>query len=317
MIQETTNCSFCGRKTPAARGTCLYCGAALHVASIEVAASQHSIESSEPAFNVVLLPQEIGAVDRTEAALATALSMEPEEAKAFVSVRNALPIARTLTRPEAELIATLVKSCGLGAIVCEDRDLMLETDLIRARRVIVGEDALEVHSSAGALKVALSQIRLIVAGMIRNQRTDFTEGVSSARGKEGAVLETYEYQSELCLMDIYGPTLRESFRICSDGFDYSGLVHPLAYRSELNFQAAAAKLAEEAPLATFDDGYGQVRRLLSRAWPVRTHRQSLGLKRTGAALNLVAQSSLVSDNREQFDRYSRLRYVLQERRPAV
>jgi len=266
---------------------------------------------------VVLLPQEIGAVDRTEAALATALSMEPEEAKAFVSVRNALPIARTLTRPEAELIATLVKSCGLGAIVCEDRDLMLETDLIRARRVIVGEDALEVHSSAGALKVALSQIRLIVAGMIRNQRTDFTEGVSSARGKEGAVLETYEYQSELCLMDIYGPTLRESFRICSDGFDYSGLVHPLAYRSELNFQAAAAKLAEEAPLATFDDGYGQVRRLLSRAWPVRTHRQSLGLKRTGAALNLVAQSSLVSDNREQFDRYSRLRYVLQERRPAV
>jgi len=309
VVQDTTNCNFCGRKTPAGRGTCLYCGGALHAASIEVAPPQNSIESFEPAFNTVVLPSTVPDA-RSEAALANALSLESEEAHAFVSSRKTLPISRSLTRHEAELVAALVRTCGMGATIVEDRDLMLETVLVRARRVALNADRIEINSAGGALTIPLSKIRLVVAGMIRNQRTDYTEGVSGARGKEGAVLETFEFRSELCLMDVYGSTLAESFRICSDGFDYSGLVQPLAYRSEMNFQAAAARLAAAMPNAKFDDDYGQVRRLLARAWPQRTHREAKGLKRAGATYNLVAQSSLVSDDTDQFNRYSRLMYVL-------
>ncbi|HEY6332355.1 MAG TPA: hypothetical protein VI756_23725, partial [Blastocatellia bacterium] len=248
--------------------------------------------------------------ERAEAALAAALSLQPEESHAFVSAQKPLPVSRALTRHEAELVATLIRSCGLGSDIVEDRELMLETALTRARRVTVHEDHLEAGSAGGGLDIPLLGIKLIVAGLLRSQRTDFTEGAAGVRGKESAVIETYEFRSDLCVLDVYGPSLAESFRISSDGFDYSGLVQPLAYRAELNFQAAASRLAEVVPSAKFDDDYAQIRHLLDRAWPARTHREARGLKRSGAAHNLVAQSSLVSDNRDQFERYSRLMYVL-------
>ena len=312
MTQDTVNCNYCGRKTPSARGSCMYCGEALNVASIDVAAPQRSIESFEPAFNTVVLPggSTPAAAERVESALAAALSMPVEEAHAFVSSHKALPISRSLTRHEAELVATLVRSCGLGAAIVEDRELMLDVAAVRARRVVINEEQIEITHPGGSFTIERSKVRLLVAGMVRSQRTDFTEGAAGVRGKESSIIEAYEYRSDLCLLDVYGSSLTEGFRICSDGFDYSSLVQPLAYRAELNFQAAAAQLSRTAPEAKLDDDYARVRDLLTRAWPARTHREARGLKRSGPAYNLVAQSSLVSDNRDQFDRYSRLMYVL-------
>jgi hypothetical protein len=150
----------------------------------------------------------------------------------------------------------------------------------------------------------------MVVGMLRNNRTDYTEGIAGMRGQSGNVLDSFEFRSEEMIMDVYGASLEESFRIASDAFDYSGLVNPLAFRSEMNFNAAIEALSRAAPGAAVDSDFARLRRLLARAWPERARTEARGVKRAGLAGRLVAKSSVISTNRDQFDRYSRLRFVM-------
>ncbi|HSE38539.1 MAG TPA: hypothetical protein VLG74_14640, partial [Blastocatellia bacterium] len=107
----------------------------------------------------------------------------------------------------------------------------------------------------------------------------------------------------------YTARVDQSFRIKSDAFDYSGLVSPLSFRSELNFQSALTRLREDLPQAKVDDDFMKVRSLFARAWPERRRNESRGIRRTGIGLRAVARATLMSDNRDQFDRYSRLVYL--------
>jgi hypothetical protein len=110
------------------------------------------------------------------------------------------------------------------------------------------------------------------------------------------------------ILDVYSEGLDESFRIRADAFDYSGLINPMSFRAEVNFQAACKTLAAAAPGADIDLDFARVRRLLSRAWPERSRTESRGIKRAGLAHQPVAQSSTISDNSDQFERYSRLMF---------
>lgn len=117
-----------------------------------------------------------------------------------------------------------------------------------------------------------------------------------------------EYRSDETMLDVYGQTLESSFRIKADGFDYSGLVSPLSFLADQNFQAALKVLNNAAPRAILDDDFSRMRSLLERAWPARTRNEARGIKRTGLTYRPAAQSSIISDNRDQFDRYSRLMF---------
>lgn len=77
----------------------------------------------------------------------------------------------------------------------------------------------------------------------------------------------------------------------------------------MNFKAALAALASAAARASLDDDFARLRSLLSRAWPERARNESRGVKRSGLALRPVSQASVISDNRDQFDRYSRLMFL--------
>ncbi len=243
------------------------------------------------------------------AALAAALQIEPGEAESFIAAAKPAPVARTHTRQEAEMIALLVRSCGLGASVVADEDLHIETELIRARRIERGESELQVHHTAGVMAVPVAEIRLFVMGALREIRIDYTEGSTGLRGQPGNVLDTSEFRSDEILIDVYTSSLDKSFRIKSDAFDYSGLVWPLSFRAEVNFQSAIAALRAAAPQATFDNDFTRMRNLLSHAWPERTRNEAQGIKRTGLAYRPVAKSSVTSDNRDQFERYSRLMFL--------
>jgi hypothetical protein len=260
------------------------------------------------AMNVfpVSVPEEL-----TEQQLASALGVEIDEARAFLAAGKPVPVARSQSRQEAELIAALIRTCGMAASVVPDQNLNLSTDLARARRIELSSAELRVHHAGGCLMLAPSDIKLMVVGMLRNNRTDYTEGIAGMRGQSGSVLDSFEYRSEETLLDVYGASLDRSFRILADAFDYSGLLTPLAFRSELNFKAALEALCE-ASGAVVDSDFARVRRLLARAWPERTRTEARGVKRAGLAYRLVAKSSLLSSNRDQFDRYSRLRFVMKE-----
>jgi hypothetical protein len=305
---DVLNCPHCDRRTPAARGACLYCGAALPLTEITTAPPQRVIDSFERAFNAVLQPFR-PRDDRAEEALATALKIEIAEARAFISSGKPVPLARSQSRQEAEMISALVRSCGLSCSVVADEELRVETELIRARRIVRASDRLQVHHSGGALDVPIAEIKLFVIGSLRNLRVDYIEGAGGMRSQSPSVLDTTEFRSDEMLLDVYGSSLVNSFRIKSDAFDYSGLVWPLSFRAEVNFRTAIAALHGAVPQARIDDDFSRMRALLARAWPERSRTESRGVKRAGATYRPVSQSSVVKDNRDQFDRYSRLMFI--------
>jgi hypothetical protein len=268
----------------------------------------HAIQETLPSRVADVFPAPV-TYDLTEQQLASALGIELDEARAFVAAGKPVPVARSQSRQEAELIAALIRTCGMAASVIPDQDLNLGTDLLRARRIELGSAEIQVYHAGGCLTVMPSEINLMVVGMLRNNRTDYTEGIAGMRGQSGAVLDSFEYRSEEILLDVYGASLDQSFRILSDAFDYSGLLSPLSFRSELNFKASVEALSQ-ATGAAVDSDFARLRRLLARAWPERTRSESRGVKRAGLAYRLVAKSSLISTNRDQFDRYSRLRFVM-------
>ena len=311
LNQDVTNCPRCGRRTPAARGDCIYCGEQLPFASIQTAPPQRNIDPAEHAFNTVLepfRPRHEGVVT----ALASALQLELSEAQALIDAGKPVPLARSQTRAEAEMITALVRTCGLRAVVIPDQEMDLDRELLRARRIAMSDDRICVYHSGGEMILMKDDIKLSVLGELRNVRVDYTEGISGRRSQAGNVLESSEFRSDETLLDVYTASLDHSFRIKSDAFDYSGLVSPLSFRSEVNFRVALAKLRADLPHARIDDDFTKMRSLLGRAWPERSRNESRGIKRT-LAFRAVAQASVMSDNRDQFDRYSRLIFLYAKR----
>ena len=197
------NCPRCNRPTPSGRAVCMYCGEAPPVTKIEAAPRQRHLEYSERAFNTVIDPARSRTDDQSETSLAGALQLEPAEARAFIVTQKRVPIARSQTRQEAELIAALMRTCGLGASVVADDDLQLDKDLIRARRITRNQEHLEIHHSNGDVSVTVAEIRLMVVGALHNTRIDFTEGIARTRNS-GGLLDTSEFRSGEMVADDAG-----------------------------------------------------------------------------------------------------------------
>ena len=309
MSQDVTNCPRCQRCTPAARGECIYCGEHLPFAVIQAAPPQRNIDPVDRAFNTVLEPFPARVNEGVISALASALQIELNEAQALIDSGKPMPLARSQTRAEADMISALVRTCALRASVISDEELMLDRELLRARRLTTSENEIRVYTSTGEVGLRSDEIRLIVLGELRNVRVDYTEGISAGRNQLGNVLDSSEYRSDETLLDVYTSSLDRSFRIKADAFDYSGLVSPLSFRSEINFKSALTALRAAAPDARVDNDFSRVRGLLGKAWPERSRNESRGIKRSGLAFRAVAQASVTSDNKDQFDRYSRLMFL--------
>jgi hypothetical protein len=280
----------------------------LPVTKIEAAPPQRNIDSFEHAFNTVLEPVRSSS-DESAVALAAALKIELDEARGYVASGKRVPLARSQNRQEAEMIAALVRALGFGAIVVGDEELKVERELTRARKITFAENRIQAHHSGGVMEIAPGDIRLMVIGPLKSSRVDYSEGVAGRRGQPGNVLDMAEYRSDETMLDVYGQALESSFRIKASGFDYSGLVAPLSFRADQNFQAAIKAFSGVAPQAIVDDDFLQVRALLQRAWPERTRNEARGVKRAGVTYRPVAQSSVISDNLDQFNRYSRLMFI--------
>ncbi|HEU4387122.1 MAG TPA: hypothetical protein VFV34_04955 [Blastocatellia bacterium] len=288
----------------------MYCGADLPVSQIETAPAQRILEPHERAFNTILDPQGCYLNGQAKDALAAALGIEISDAVEYISSGKRMPVARCQTRHEAELIAELVRRCGFRSGVVADDDLMLHQGLVRARRVVCVDEMVCVAHMNGTLVLPASEITLLVVGFLRSGRVDYSEAPRRGKSQDKTdIRDSFEFQSERALLDVYSTSLEQSFRIAADSFDYSGLVQPLSYRAEMNFQSTINALRRAAPGAAVDHDFQRLRELLSRVWPERSHTESRGIKRTGIALRPVAQASVVSDNRDQFERYSRLMFL--------
>src|SRR5262245_10991987 len=309
VSQDVTECPRCTRRTPVARGECIYCGESLPFFRITSAPPQRNIDCSERAFNTVLEPSFSRANEGVFAALASALEIERSLAEAIVTAGKPVPLARSHTRAEAEMITALVRTCGLRAVVIDDAEFQLARELVRAKRLNLDSGNITFRHSGGNTTVSKDQIRLLVIGELQSTSIDYTEAIGGVRAKSGNLLDSAEYRSGETLLDIYSTRLENSFRVQSDAFDYSGLISPLSFRAELNFKSALTALRGALPRAQFDEDFLKMRVLLERAWPGRSKNESRGIKRTGLGFRAVAHASVISSSRDQFDRYSRLMFL--------
>src|ERR1051325_1648856 len=105
------------------------------------------------------------------------------------------PMSRTTThRQEADLIAALIRTCGLGCSVVPDEDLRLDWELIRARKIVVVGENLSVRHTSGEVVVPLPEIRLMVLGSLKNMQVNFAEGSGLVKRSKG-VLDLAEFRS--------------------------------------------------------------------------------------------------------------------------
>jgi hypothetical protein len=318
-------CPACRRANAPVRQQCLYCGAILPVsAGVDdlPRPAPRTLEAWEQGYNVVLLPRTEAAPDVAPDLLGAAthlLRLEPEQLRRMLDARTHLPLARTLTRAEAESLARNLAPLDLAVEIVADETLAVETRLPqRVRRCELTDEGLSVWASAEATaqRFAWSEIVLLVAGRISRRQIE----VEARRGlhAQGMVAETREFSADEGVLDLYTTEPGCNWRIKSESFDYACLGAQKSLLVAENFARLCATLSQRAATAVFDDAYTRLRHLLHAAWPVAEQTSSGGLRRDRPG-RLRTEAVTSVNNETQFTRYGRLRqhFVLRARTTAT
>ncbi len=311
-MADLVSCPSCNRNNGVTRTACIYCGAELPVTAETIDRQvpiTRPVEEWEHGFSVVLAP-----VDADEptphqlARLCEIARMDEEMAKAVLAARVPLPVLRVATVAEAELSARLLDAAGLRSSVLADDDLGLDHQTRRVRELNLGPQMFQVRLLwADWERMARGSLVLAVEGRIVATKIEIVE--TARRGRKLDLTDTSQYFVESYVVDLYGPTLEQSYRVKADSFDFSCLGAPPSPRLEENVAAFGELLSTYLGPSRYDASYGRVAKLVEHAWPAASQVQSLGLSRRGD-FKKYTRSSLTTDGLGQFTRYSRMRYAL-------
>jgi hypothetical protein len=312
-MAETVPCPQCNRNNGVRRTACLYCGAALPVTDTTAAVQVPTlkpVEEWEQGFTVVLAPLD---ADEPEARQVSRLSeivrLTEDEAAAFLSARVSLPVARVSSFEEADLIARILGASDLGATVVSDASLDLGSMLKRIRALHVDDEGLHALVLWGDwVTLPRADVVRVVEGHVVSTKVDLVEGTGKSR-KRMDIVDTAQYFVESYAVDVYGPTLEQSFRIKADSFDYRCLGPARSHRLDANVGALCEMLRGYAGASRYDGDYRRIARLLDHAWPRASRVEARGLTRRGD-LKHYTSSSVTTDALAQFTRYSRTRFLL-------
>jgi hypothetical protein len=268
------------------------------------------VEEFEPGFSVVLAPLDREApTDRQFARFCEITHMEDETARAVFAARISLPVARVPTEGEADLVARLLGESDLGATVVADTALELGRTVRRVREVRLGPEQIEARVLWGDwITLSRDEIVLAVEGHVVSTRVDITEA-ATGRGRKLDVFDTSQYFLESYAIDLYGASIDSSIRIKADSFDFGCLGWQPSPRLDENIAALAELLREYIGASRYDASFGKIAKLLEHAWPSASSFQSKGLLWRGN-FKRYTTSSVTTDAAGQFNKYSRMRYVL-------
>ena len=311
--EELVACERCARANAPTRMNCLYCGARLPVTEQSAALRRpvlKKLEEWESGFNVVILPRARAELSPEEIAEAAALlRLDAGRLAEMIESRRALPLARTSSAEEVELISKRLGVLGLSVEVFADE--VLAKQPARVRALALDDDALicQEDPDAEPRRLRWSEIALFVTGRVVTKRVEVAERQAKLSNRS-RIVEARELATDEAVLDIYAiEETEKGFRIMADGFDYSCLGAAKRLLARDNFNALVEALRERAPHAAFDDEYARLRGLLSAAWPPSERTGSLGVRRERAGRYNTEAVTIVS-NETQFTRYARLRRVL-------
>lgn len=305
-------CEKCLRSNPPTRANCLYCAAALSTSENEAKlriVDLSPIDISAPGYNSILLPKP--GTDLPENLIAEAagiLRIGTADFRRIIGSGLPLPVARTATRAEADLVKSTLVNLGFDLIVISDLEsgLMESATYLRAAEINEAGITLKQRGGGDGIKVSWEQIVLLVSGRLITRRVESSE----RKGKRGEkeVLETTELFADELVLDLFVEGRSENFRVAANHFDFSCLTGKGMIAAE-NFSLLQRLIRQQAPNYEYDDSYLALRNSLSSVWPSEQHTGSLGWRRDRLAkysVGAVTQSS----NENQFTRYSRLRHFM-------
>jgi len=309
--EQMIRCEECLRANPPTRVTCLYCVAPLPLTETAVRLRKPDLrppEKHQLGYNNILLPQDQAIAYEEIVEAATLLKISEENFRDLLSQRIPLPVARTATREEAELVFMRLRDLRIECLTLSDDDLGLTEDALkRVKSMFLGEEYLTLQQAGMAQEttVAWTDIVLILPARLFESRFEITERLTRKPEKE--ILDTSEFFRDEAVIDFYTTTHPFTWRVSANGFDFSCLENEKALVSNENIARLQRLIVSRAMNAQVDDSYPRVRNLLDLVWTTQPESQSSGWRRERPGKLSVGMTTTRS-NETQFTRYSRLRY---------
>jgi hypothetical protein len=264
-------------------------------------------EKHQLGYNNILLPVS-GEVANLDDAAAL-LKLSPENMQQLMSQSVPMPVARTASREEAELVRLRLADLGLKCVSVSDEELGLsssENMMKRVRAMRLDEQHLVIyHSGTAETTVAWSDVILILPARIIETRLEIKERMT--RKQENEIVDTNEFFRDEVVIDFYTATDWFTWRVSAGGFDFSCLGSEKALVANENIGRLQRLIIAKAVNACVDDSYRHVRNLLELAWSTQPETESSGWRRERPGKLSVGVTTTKS-NETQFTRYSRLRF---------
>jgi hypothetical protein len=303
--QQMIRCEECLRANPPTRINCLYCNVPLPVTESSVRLRKPILrrpEKHQLGYNTIVLPGSQTLAPEVIAEAATFLKLKEPELERILTEAVPLPLARTASSEEAELILDRLQALGLRVVTLVD-----EGTVRRVRSLAIADSELLINAGHPKDEVAVgwSNILLFVSARLFEKRVEVHE-VKSRRA-ENEILDASEFYSDEPVIDIYFATHSETWRVGASGFDFSCLGSEKALITNENIVRLQRRLLAHATSAQFDDSYNRLRPVLDLAWGPEQETKSSGWRRERPG-KLSLGMSTINSNEPQFTRYSRLRY---------
>ena len=311
--EQMIRCEECLRANPPTRVSCLYCVAPLPVTESSVRLRKPVLRQPEKhqlGYNNILVPAEEVSTEIVDDAAAL-LKLSPENVQQLMSEGLPLPVARTASREEAELVTLRLGDMGFTCLTVSDEELGLsfsDNVVKRVRGMSFDDERLAIyHSGAEETGLAWVDVILILPGRLIETTLEIKERMT--RKKENEILNTSEFFRDEVVIDFYTVGDRFTWRVGASGFDFSCLGSEKALVANENIGKLQRVIVAKAVNAQFDDSYARVRNLLELVWGTQQETQSSGWRRERPGKLSVGVATTKS-NETQFTRYSRLRYYL-------
>jgi len=304
---DLVDCSRCERKNPPSRSDCLYCGAKLDARAVRVdnIPSIREPEIWERGHNVIVLSS-------ADADLLSASALTGREVQFLESVaraRQPIPIMRVPSSEEAEFVLRQLSTSGMKCLNVSDEQLGAERSPRRLRRIgMSGEGSLRLTLFNGGEEIDIPavDIVLIVTGLLRRLET-----ATTAKREKGSYkfIEESRSSTDEVVIDLYRRGEPQGFRIVCSGFDFSGLGDEMSATAAANIIKLTGKLAAACPNARIVESFREVAGLLATVWPESLSKNFAGPRRAGLIKRGFGRVE-ISDNTEQFTRFSRMHFHL-------
>ena len=267
-------------------------------------------EKHQPGYNNILLPQDQAPSEKIVAEAAELLKLSIENVEEILSHGIPLPVARTASREEAEIVSERLQGLGLRCLNLSDDELGLSDNTVkRVKSMAFADDDLTIQQ-AGAMEetvVSWTDIVLILSARLIETRVEITERMTRKPEKE--ILDASEFFRDEAVIDFYTSAHSSTWRVSANGFDFSCLGKDKALVANENFGRLQRLIVARAVNATVDETYQRVRSVLEFVWGTQPDIQSSGWRRQGPGKLSVGMATTKS-NESQFTRYSRLRYYI-------